>query len=93
MRYCNKCVYPENARPGVVFDNEGFVCSGCRLIESRKHIKWVDRENLLVDLLNEYKKKQRKKNNNYDCIILCLEEKTVLSNLVNKKKNIISTLY
>ena len=60
MRYCNKCVYPENARPGVVFDNEG-VCSGCRLIESRKHIKWVDRENLLVDLLNEYKKTEKEK--------------------------------
>ena len=35
MRYCNSCVYPENARPGVIFDSEG-VCSGCRLIESRK---------------------------------------------------------
>ena len=68
MRYCNKCVYPENARPGIIFDNEG-VCSGCRLIESRKNIKWVDREKLLIDILNEYKAKQRKKNNNYDCII------------------------
>jgi N-acetyl sugar amidotransferase len=89
MRYCNKCVYPENARPGVVFDNEG-VCSGCRLIESRKHIKWVDRENLLVDLLNEYKKKQRKKNNNYDCIIPVSggKDSTFQTWLIKKKYNL-----
>ena len=89
MRYCNKCVYPENARPGVVFDNKG-ICSGCRLIESRKHIKWVDREKLLIDLLNEYKEKQRKKKNNYDCIIPVSggKDSTYQTWLIKKKYNL-----
>lgn len=68
MEYCKRCVYPANARPGIVFDDEG-VCSGCRLIESRPTIDWGDREKLLIELLESYKARQRAKGNPYDCIV------------------------
>lgn len=68
MEYCQRCVYPANARPGIILDEEG-VCSGCRLIESRPAIDWQEREKWLIAILEEYKAKQREKGNPYDCII------------------------
>jgi hypothetical protein len=50
MDYCKRCVYPVNARPGIVLDAEG-VCSGCRLIESRPQIDWDGREKMLIEIL------------------------------------------
>lgn len=64
MNYCNRCLYPRNAKPSIIFDEHG-VCSGCRLIESRINIYWRERERKLNDLLNEY----RGKSGVYDCII------------------------
>jgi len=68
MNYCTRCVYPANARPGIVFDEHG-VCSGCRLIESRPVIDWSAREKMLREILMEYKARQRAKRNPYDCIV------------------------
>ena len=68
MKYCKRCVYPANAKPGIILDEEG-VCSGCRLIESRPTIDWASREKMLADILNQYKARQRAKGNPYDCII------------------------
>lgn len=68
MLYCQRCVYPANARPGMVLDDEG-VCSGCRLAESRPSIDWSSRETVLRELLAEYKARQREKGNPYDCIV------------------------
>ena len=68
MEYCKRCVYPANARPGIVFDDHG-VCSGCRLIETRPSVDWTSREKMLVDLLETYKSAQRAKGNPYDCIV------------------------
>lgn len=68
MDYCKRCCYPANARPGIVFDDEG-VCSGCRLVESRKDIDWQEREDELVELLQEYAARQRAAGNPYDCIV------------------------
>ena len=68
MDYCKRCVYPANARPGIVLDAEG-VCSGCRLIESRPQIDWDGREKMLIEILDEHKAKQRAKGNPYDCIV------------------------
>ena len=68
MRYCSKCVYPENARPGIIIHDDG-VCSGCKHVSSRDHINWDEREKLLINILEEYKKKQDEKNNPYHCII------------------------
>lgn len=68
MRYCARCVYPENARPTIIFDDEG-VCSGCRLHESRPKIDWEDRKELLKNILEEYREKARANGSPYDCII------------------------
>lgn len=68
MEYCQRCVYPANARPGIILDEEG-VCSGCRLVESRPAIDWQEREKGLVEILEEHKTRQREKGNPYDCII------------------------
>ena len=68
MRYCSKCVYPENAKPGVIIHDDG-ICSGCKVADSRDNIEWKEREDILVEILNEHKFKQEKKGNPYHCII------------------------
>lgn len=68
MEYCKRCMYPANARPGIIFDEQG-VCSGCRNIEDRLSRSFVDNEKLLLEIFDEYKSRQREKGNPYDCII------------------------
>ena len=68
MHYCSKCVYPENAKPGVIIHDDG-ICSGCKVVESRDNIEWKEREDIFVEILNEHKFKQEKKKNPYHCII------------------------
>jgi N-acetyl sugar amidotransferase len=61
-------VYPENARPTIIFDDAG-VCSGCRVFEAKAAIDWAERERLLKALLAEYAARAREAGNPYDCII------------------------
>ncbi|MFH1841398.1 MAG: N-acetyl sugar amidotransferase [Candidatus Nealsonbacteria bacterium] len=68
MRYCKRCCYPENAKPMVIFDEQG-VCSGCRYHERRMKINWAEREKILKRLLEEYQNKAKEQGNPYDCII------------------------
>ncbi|NBQ64035.1 MAG: N-acetyl sugar amidotransferase [Verrucomicrobia bacterium] len=68
MNYCKRCVYPANAKPAILFDEQG-VCSGCRLIESRPKVDWESREKQLKAILEEYRARQRAKKNPYDCIV------------------------
>ncbi len=68
MKYCQRCVYPENAKPTIIFDDEG-ICSGCRLLESRPAIDWEERGKWLKELAEKYKAIARSNNNPYDCII------------------------
>lgn len=68
MEYCARCLYPENAKPAIIFDDEG-VCSGCRYHESRSRIDWNHREKLLKEFLAEYKAKGREAGRKHDCII------------------------
>src|SRR5262245_39891384 len=68
MEYCKRCVYPANAKPVIIFDEEG-VCSGCRLIESRRSINWEERRRWLDELMAEYKQKAKDNRSPYDCII------------------------
>lgn len=72
MDYCKRCVYPANARPGIVIDEEG-ICSGCRSFEQKTifshQINWPQRRKMLAELLAEYAARQREKKNPYDCII------------------------
>ena len=72
MDYCKRCVYPANAKPGIVFDEQG-VCSGCRAFEAKTihlgRIDWSERERRLRDLLDEYRARQREKGSPFDCIV------------------------
>ena len=68
MRYCARCVYPENARPAIIFDDAG-VCSGCRYHESRDRANWDEREKALREILTEYRERARERREIYDCII------------------------
>ena len=71
MRYCARCLYPENAKPTIIFDDEG-VCSGCRYHESRSKqldINWGEREIMFVQILEEAKRMAKERGNSHDCII------------------------
>jgi N-acetyl sugar amidotransferase len=68
MRYCARCVYPENAKPTIIFDDDG-ICSGCRHHEARHRIDWAQREAMLARLLTEYRDRSRAAGNVYDCIV------------------------
>jgi N-acetyl sugar amidotransferase len=68
MEYCARCVYPENAKPTIIFDEDG-ICSGCRYHESRQKINWDEREKILREILAEHKVRARQSGRIYDCII------------------------
>ncbi len=65
MRYCKRCLYPENHPLNIVFDDEG-VCSGCRVHEEKDILDWSIRAKKLETILNQYRNNS---GNNYDCII------------------------
>ncbi len=54
MNYCARCLYPENAKPTISFDEEG-VCSGCNYHASRQGIDWDERWKMLEQLLDGVK--------------------------------------
>lgn len=70
MRYCKRCLYPENAKPTIIFDDDG-VCSGCRYHESRKHVEvdWTERQAMLEQILDEARTLARERGNSHDCIV------------------------
>ncbi len=65
MRYCKRCVYPENHPLGITFDKYG-VCSGCRVHEEKDWLDWHERREKLRSILNQYKAHNRTV---HDCII------------------------
>jgi N-acetyl sugar amidotransferase len=65
MRYCKRCLYPENHPLNIVFDEEG-VCSGCRVHEEKDILDWNARAEKLRTILDQYRNTS---GNNYDCII------------------------
>ena len=68
MRYCARCLYPENAKPTILFDEQG-ICSGCRHHEARYRINWTEREQRLRELLSAYKSQSQAAGRIYDCIV------------------------
>lgn len=68
MRYCTRCTYPENAKPYIIFDDEG-VCSGCRVAEAYDKVDWPERRRRLKEILEDFKAKARASGSHYDCII------------------------
>ncbi|MEX2451994.1 MAG: N-acetyl sugar amidotransferase [Rhodospirillales bacterium] len=65
MRYCTRCLYPENHPLGITFDDEG-VCSGCRVHEEKDALDWRPRREKLKKLLATYR---HRTGANYDCVI------------------------
>lgn len=65
MRYCKRCLYPENHPLNIVFDDEG-ICSGCRVHEEKDTLDWQPRGEKLKKILDKYRNRS---GNNYDCII------------------------
>lgn len=65
MRYCKRCLYPENHPLGIIIDEEG-ICSGCRIHEEKFTLDWKAREQKLKALLSSYKSTSGL---NYDCIV------------------------
>ena len=78
IEFCAKCGYSnqkpnsekeykhsiETSKPTVVFDDEG-VCAACRVAETKRDIDWKERERLLRDLCDQY----RKNDGSYDCLV------------------------
>ncbi|MBY0414347.1 MAG: N-acetyl sugar amidotransferase [Bdellovibrionales bacterium] len=65
MKYCVRCVYPENHPLGLTFSDEG-VCSGCLVHEEKYEIDWATKEKEFAKLVGYYKNSPT---SDYDCII------------------------
>ncbi|MCK9285615.1 MAG: N-acetyl sugar amidotransferase [Rhodocyclaceae bacterium] len=65
MRYCTRCLYPENHPLHLTFDNAG-VCSGCRVHEEKYTLDWAARLDDLKKLADAYRSRKRSV---HDCVI------------------------
>jgi N-acetyl sugar amidotransferase len=70
MQYCARCLYPANAKPTIIMDEEG-ICSGCRYHESRKklEIPWSERREIFEQILDEARRMAKARGNSHDCIV------------------------
>ena len=78
VKFCSSCTYSnqkpnseleykhsiKKKKPIISFDEKN-VCSACKIIGKKKKIDWKEREKLLIDLCNKY----RKNNGEYDCLV------------------------
>lgn len=76
--FCVRCTYSnqkpnsdreykhtrDSKKPTVAFDEEG-VCSACRVAEQKQGIDWAERERMLRDLCDRY----RRTDGGYDCLV------------------------
>lgn len=65
MKYCKRCLYPENHPLGIVLDSEG-VCSGCRVHEEKDELDWGPRLERLKGICDNYRSRSRMI---HDCIV------------------------
>ncbi len=65
MKYCKRCLYPQNHPLGIIFDDDG-ICSGCRIHEEKFTLNWRERERKLKSILDRYKSTSGL---NFDCIV------------------------
>lgn len=65
MRYCRRCLYPENHPLNLVLDHQG-ICSGCRVHEEKDLLDWGARFEELKRLVHRFKSRSGK---SYDCIV------------------------
>ncbi len=65
MKYCTRCLYPENHPLGITFNEQG-ICSGCVIHEEKYKINFADKANEFERLIRNYRGKHNKY---YDCVI------------------------
>lgn len=65
MKYCSRCLYPENHPLYITLDDKN-VCSGCRVHEEKDQLDWFERADKLRSLTEQYKAKSRVI---HDCIV------------------------
>lgn len=65
MKYCARCLYPENHPLGLTLDSQG-VCSGCRIHEEKDELDWGERGKILGRLLDRYRNRSGR---SYDCVV------------------------
>jgi N-acetyl sugar amidotransferase len=66
MKYCKRCLYPENHPYGMIFDEQG-ICMGCRVHEEKNTIDWGQRFRKLKKIVDINTKNRG--NKEFDCII------------------------
>ncbi len=66
MKYCKRCLYPENHPYGLVFDEHG-VCSGCRVHEEKDLLDWNERFTRLSAIAEEIKRSSPSRG--FNCIV------------------------
>ncbi len=62
---CSRCLYDTSHPLGLEINEKG-ICSGCLIHEEKDYLDWDQRWNDLLDIVNDYKCKQKVK---YDCIV------------------------
>ena len=65
MQYCIRCAYPENHALGITFNTYG-LCSGCIIHQEKDRLNWQEREEKLVNILENYRDTSGLR---HDCII------------------------
>ena len=65
MKYCKRCLYPENHPLNITFDEQG-VCSGCRVHEEKDTLDWEERKEKLRKIFDEFRARTR---NIHDCVV------------------------
>ena len=66
MKYCKRCLYPQNHPYGIIFNEQG-ICSGCIVHEEKDTLNWGERSKILEKIvdINSDKVKGR----GFDCIV------------------------
>lgn len=64
MKYCKRCLYPENHPLNLTFNDVG-ICSGCLIHEEKDSLNWNERHAQLEKILSQY----RGSGQSHDCIV------------------------
>lgn len=72
MRFCKSCLYPENAKPTILFDEEG-ICSGCRFHQNKSSkespIDWEKRKAIFKEIILDMKSRAKASGSPHHCVI------------------------
>ena len=68
---CNKCLYPENSKPTIKFDEKN-VCSGCNFQSERNKnlkVQFKKRSKIFNKIIEDAKKYAKQNNCSHECIV------------------------